>query len=98
MEANVFEWLQSWYLSHANGDWEHQHGITLETLDNPGWHVSIDLEETELEKKEFVSLRIETNEQDWITCRVENKKFEGFCGPNNLQKVLNAFREWAAVE
>jgi hypothetical protein len=36
-------WLAEWYIKNCNGDWEHQYGVKIETLDNPGWHVEIDL-------------------------------------------------------
>jgi hypothetical protein len=32
-------WLEQWYFRQCNGDWEHTHGIIIETLDNPGWAV-----------------------------------------------------------
>src|ERR1700682_6352449 len=41
--------LQDWYTAHRDGDWEHQYGVTIESLDNPGWWVRIDLQQTELE-------------------------------------------------
>lgn len=34
---NIFEWLQKWYKSQCDGDWEHEYGIKIETVDNPGW-------------------------------------------------------------
>jgi hypothetical protein len=36
MSQSAFEWLQQWYADHADGEWEHQNGITIATLDNPG--------------------------------------------------------------
>ncbi|MDQ7778906.1 MAG: Imm53 family immunity protein, partial [Planctomycetota bacterium] len=45
--------LQKWFAGHCNGDWEHGAGITITTLDNPGWGVDISLEGTELENKPF---------------------------------------------
>ena len=41
-------WLINWYTSHCDGDWEHIFGIKIGTLDNPGWHIQISIEETEL--------------------------------------------------
>ena len=41
---NSLEWLQSWYAAQCNDTWEHDHGITIDTLDNPGWHVRIDVD------------------------------------------------------
>jgi Immunity protein 53 len=31
---NVFEWLQKWYQSQCDGDWEHGKGIQIGTLSN----------------------------------------------------------------
>ncbi len=45
--------LQKWYESQCNEDWEHQYGVTIGTLDNPGWTVTIDLVNTDLEGREF---------------------------------------------
>jgi hypothetical protein len=47
MFDNNFLWLLKWYKSHCNGDWEHGRGIHLDTIDNPGWSLSINLEDTE---------------------------------------------------
>jgi hypothetical protein len=33
--------IQELYRSECNGDLEHQYGIKIETLDNPGWSVEI---------------------------------------------------------
>ena len=45
--------LQEWYIKQCNGEWDHLYGITIETLDNPGWSVQIDLEHTGLENNHF---------------------------------------------
>ena len=44
---NNFLWLQQWYYGHCNGDWEHGSGIHIDTLDNPGWSITINLEDTD---------------------------------------------------
>nr|WP_314269389.1 Imm53 family immunity protein [uncultured Kingella sp.] len=33
--------MQQWYQSKYNGTWEHGHGLTIATLDNPGWEVHL---------------------------------------------------------
>lgn len=53
---NPLHAVQNWYLAHANGDWEHDHGILIESLDNPGWRVTINLTGTELEHSPFQEL------------------------------------------
>ncbi len=55
---NDFLWLQYWYQIHCNGDWEHSSRIHIGTIDNPGWSLTINLEDTELESKEFQQIDI----------------------------------------
>jgi hypothetical protein len=45
----ILQWIQQWYKEQCDGDWEHSYGITIESLDNPGWLVKVDLENTKLE-------------------------------------------------
>jgi len=49
--------LQAWFLAHCNDDWEHNNGVTITTLDNPGWWIEIDLTHTELETRSFPPTR-----------------------------------------
>ncbi len=46
---NVFQYVKEWYKENCDGDWEHQYGASINTLDNPGWEVRVDLAFTELE-------------------------------------------------
>ncbi len=94
MKTDNLTWLQEWYRAHANGDWEHQHGIKIGTVDNPGWRVDVDLAETPLSAKPFSRLEIENSESDWIHCWVEGGKFKIACGPLNLNQGLEVFRNW----
>ncbi len=91
-------WLQDWYLSQCNDDWEHQFGIKVETLDNPGWKIEIDLSETELSEASFAPQRIERSANDWISCKVVDDKFQAACGPRNLTETLELFRQWVSVQ
>ena len=43
--------LENWYVARCNGDWEHQWGVTIGTLDNPGWTLVIDLNQTKAENR-----------------------------------------------
>jgi hypothetical protein len=40
--------LQNWYAAQCDGNWEHAWGIKIDTLDNPGWTVTIYLHDTPL--------------------------------------------------
>lgn len=86
--------MEDWYLSQCDGDWEHGYGIKIVTLDNPGWSVSINLQETTLENKPFESWVKERTEHDWIHCRLKEGYFEARCGPQNLGEILLIFKDW----
>jgi hypothetical protein len=34
--GEILPWLQGWYATQCDGDWEHEYGVSIETLDNPG--------------------------------------------------------------
>jgi len=88
-------WLQNWYASQCNGEWEHSYGIHIGTLDNPGWTIDINLRETELENKFMNEIEIERSDDDWIDCFIRDKHFKGNGGPHNLIELLTIFKDWA---
>ncbi|MGL4824962.1 MAG: immunity 53 family protein [Alphaproteobacteria bacterium] len=89
-----FEWLENYYLSCCDGDWEHEFSVKIETLGNPGWSLEIDLEETFLEKIPFEKVHEERTENNWVICYVKDKKFCADGGPQNLRELIRIFREW----
>lgn len=90
----MLNWLQSWYASNCDGDWEHTRRIRVNTLDNPGWHFSFNAEDMPLVTVPFVPVEIDRSETDWIRCRVEDGEFHGHGGPLNLEEILTHFRGW----
>jgi hypothetical protein len=95
MEDANFLWLLNWYQDHCNRDWEHGKGIHIGTIDNPGWSLSVEIEDTEIENKQFDKIEIERSENDWLVCFIHGGKFEGRCGTGNLPDILHIFRCWA---
>lgn len=90
------EFLQSWYQAQTNGEWEHVRGVTIETLDNPGWMVRIDLLGTPLEGQTMTEIRQERAERDWLVCTVEENQFRGQGDSFKLPAILEVFQNWAA--
>lgn len=88
--------LQEWYVANCDGEWEHTYGVTIESLDNPGWRVTIDLVGTPLEGRDFETVEIKRTDLDWLDCHVQDKKFVAGCGPRNLNELLTTFLDWAA--
>jgi hypothetical protein len=98
MSADNLDWLQRWYRAHCNGDWEHQYRISVETVDNPGWHLTVDLAGTELQWREFTELRAKRTDQDWVHCRIVEQPdaptFDAHGGTLNLAEIIEIFRGW----
>lgn len=87
--------LQSWYVEQCDGEWEHQYGIKIETLDNPGWAVEIDLTGTRLSSATLQERIEERSATDWIHISAGNGLFRGFGGAKNLAEILERFLSWA---
>ena len=96
MDSNLITRLQDWYSSACNGDWEHTYGITVNTIDNPGWSLRIELVDTLLYEKKFAPIKIQrVDKDDWVSCSIKDGIFEGFGGSKNLAEILRIFLNWA---
>ena len=85
---DLLTWLQGWYVSQCDGTWEHTGGLRIDTLDNPGGRVEVDVGAV---VPDF-HLKEERSELDWIACRVEQGRFLGAGGPENLTEILGVLR------
>ena len=96
-------WLTEWYEQQCDGDWEHGYGVRIETLDNPGWSLRIDLSGTALEAVDFKEERVGLgkdaieNDDDWFGYRKDEKEteFQAVGGPKYLPAMVARFRRWA---
>lgn len=93
--------LQEWYVSQCNEDWEHTYGVSIGTLDNPGWSLKIALTETHLESVEFlehsygVGIDGHASGNEWLICKKEEGEFICYGGPRKLEEMINVFLSWA---
>lgn len=85
------EALEAWFKAQCDGDWEHSYGLLIESTDNPGWHVEIDLAGTALAGAEVALSREERGESDWVQFEVRADKYIGSGGVGNLAEVLQRF-------
>jgi hypothetical protein len=72
--------LCAWFERQCANDWHEDRGIKIDTLDNPGWSMKIDLRGTSLQEKVFHELRIERSDRDWFVARKNSELFEAFGG------------------
>ncbi len=100
-EFNALDWLAHWYAQRCNDEWEHGYGIKLDTLDNPGWTLTINLADTALSGKPFdrQDANLESEDGDpnirWHSCWVEDNNFRAACGVYDLSNVISIFRQFA---
>ncbi|MFI6163007.1 immunity 53 family protein [Micromonospora haikouensis] len=93
---DALTWLQAWYAIQCDGDWEHEYGLSIETLDNPGWFLKVDLQATAMDALPFSKHEVHRSKHDWLIARVVDKRFEVACGPLNLSEAIHQFRLWVA--
>jgi|KBSMisStandDraft_5_1062788.scaffolds.fasta_scaffold1894473_2 hypothetical protein len=97
MSSNL-EWLQQFYLSLCNGDWEHSYGCTIDNVDNPGWSFKFELAGTVYENIEVHEINkgadLSSDGPDWIFVKKVGSSIEGSCGPLKLDELIGEFRAW----
>ncbi|MBP5786221.1 MAG: immunity 53 family protein [Kiritimatiellae bacterium] len=98
--VDILKEIQEWFQNQCDGEWEHARRITLESCDNPGWWLKIDLQGTNLENKEFKEIKtgdfsVNMPEPPWIHLYVENGVFNGAGDVMQLKNILRYFLDWA---
>lgn len=98
---NTLEQLQEWYTRQCNGLWEHSSGVSIESCDNPGWWVKINISETPLQNCEFTEVADGVDNKRnafgplWLNCYVENGTWNGAGDETKLENILGLFLTWA---
>lgn len=85
--------LQEWYAAVCDGDWEHSYGIRIETSDNPGWIVTVDLERTSLFGRTYDVQ--ESSEGSWTSAKSDGREFVAACDPCSLESAIGHFVTFA---
>lgn len=92
-EPTSLKTVMDWYIEQCDGDWEHGEGISISTLDNPGWIMKARLVGTDLEGVQMAPI-FEGCDPDmpvWIDCRIRDGRFVGACDPTQLPRVIDTF-------
>jgi hypothetical protein len=104
MTPDPFPELMQWYTRQCDGEWEHHRGISIESTDNPGWWVKIDLEGTPLLGRTFTAIKegLNTNGHPnaprWLSCEIKNKQWHGAGDGTRLSEIVGHFVTWANSE
>jgi hypothetical protein len=89
---NILNWLQKWYQSNCNGDWEHEYGVKIITLDNPGWCIEIDIGDTDWEDINITSQQFDNSDDDWYSIQMNKGVFTAYGDPSKLEFLIEQFR------
>jgi hypothetical protein len=93
--SGELEELEAWYEAQCDGEWEHDFGLDIGTLDNPGWMVDIPLTGTSLEERAFRPIEELASERMWMVCEVSDGAFRGRGGAPMLGRMLRVFLDGA---
>ena len=88
---SVLKQLETWFAANCNGEWEHTYGVKIDTIDNPGWEVEVDLEKTPWAHLKVPRRQENRSDDDWIDIRVLDARFVAFGGPRNLEELIVQF-------
>jgi hypothetical protein len=91
---------------HCDGEREHWYGITIQTTDNPGWWVKVDLTGTVLAMRRFerVAEGVDNNGYPsaprWLHCQVSDCQVSGHVwhgagDVSRLEEIVSRFLRWA---
>jgi hypothetical protein len=90
METTLLTRLQNWYITNCDDVWEHQFGVSIATLDNPGWKVKINLLDTCLQELRYEK-QFDNGTFNWLSIKVTEKVFEATGDPSKLTIILETF-------
>lgn len=90
MNADVINYIQTWYSSKCDGNWEHSYGLDISNIDNPGWKVKINGEHG----KKPMTNGYENDENDWIDITATESDFIGYGGVDKLNDILISACTW----
>jgi hypothetical protein len=93
--GDVLAAFQDWFVATCDGEWEHDAGVSIGSLDNLGSRVRVSLRDTANAGRGFERQETHRDEYDWIVYWVENDEFNAACGPRNLGEALSVFLDWA---
>ena len=86
--------LVNWYTQQCNGEWEHENGVRIVTLDDRhGWMLDIDLTDSTCASLATPRRVTERSRTDWVSIEIEDARFRARGGPANLTELMSSFCE-----
>jgi len=89
----MLKWLQEWFCQLCDGEWEHENSLVIETIDNPGWSIEIDLNNINLNIQSKEWQIYELSEDNWIGYKIDENIYFATGDPLKLEKLIIVFKE-----
>jgi hypothetical protein len=89
--------LQAWYAAHCDGNWEQEYGVTIGTVEDPGWELRVDLVGTPLEGSALERERDARTPDDWCEAWSDGYTFHAVGGAHNLEALVDSFVRFAKL-
>ena len=96
--------LSAWFAHRCDGVWEQSRGVTIQTLDNPGWMLEVNVGAEVPDQLVFISgtppgpSNGNIAEGEWTDCRIRGGKFVGASDAAGLRRLLEGFLEWSRLQ
>jgi Immunity protein 53 len=90
--------LQAWFAAHCDGNWEQEYGVTIETVEEPGWELRVDLVGTRLEGTVLGRQAVARAAEDWCEMWCDGYTFYAVGGPHDLDELLRSFVSFAELD
>ncbi len=88
----MINWLQKWFKDQTDGNWEHEVIIKIESIDNPGWSIEIDLMKSDIIPIEWRLFEI--SDDNWLGYKFEDNIFYIAGDANKLDLSIRVFQEF----
>ncbi len=63
--------------------------FSIETIDNPGWYIKLDLSETKYKDNYFKTVSIDQDEDNWLECECKNSVIKGVGDVFKLSDIID---------
>ncbi|MFY1048502.1 immunity 53 family protein [Chryseobacterium sp. GP-SGM7] len=87
----MINWLQKWFNEQIDGNWEHEAVLKIETIDNPGWSLEVNLVQGSIPSTEWKLF--EVSDDNWVGYKFEDNTFHASGDPNKLSLLIGMFKE-----
>lgn len=95
---DILEWLTAWYVEQCESGKVSNCRISIRTVDNPGWSITISTKGLAVRKEDLEKIFNATGwpreiiGTDWMDATIEGEFFRGHGGPEKLEMLLATFK------